>query len=74
MSATVHYRAGTTGTYDEATSANPDSGLMRLSRWNTKKRRLEDAAVLDATCITLVEVMQNGVVKQIEFGLAKRLR
>ena len=31
-------------------------------------------AVLDATCITLVEVMQNGVVKQIEIGLAKRLR
>ena len=38
MSATVHYRDGTTGTYDEATSANLDSSLMRLSRWNTKKK------------------------------------
>ena len=42
MSVTVRYRDGTTGTYDEATSANLDSGLMRLSRWNTKKRQLED--------------------------------
>ena len=72
MPVTVYYLDGDATTYDAATCANLDSGLMRLSRWNTKKRRLEDVAVLDAKCITLAEVMQNGVVKQIALGLAQR--
>ena len=45
---------------------------MRLSIWNKKKRRLEDVDVLDAKRITLAEVMQNGVVKQIVLGLGQR--
>ena len=74
MSVTVRYIDGDPVTYAEATSAHLDvSGLMRLSKWNKKKRRLEGVAVLDAKRITLAEVIQNGVVTQRELGLGQRL-
>ena len=72
MPVTVRYIDGDPVTYDAATSASLDSGFMRLSIWNKKKRRLEDVDVLDAKRITLAEVMQNGVVKQIVLGLGQR--
>ena len=69
MSATVHYIDGDPAIYAAATSAHLDlSGLMRLLKWNRKKRRLDDVDVLDAKRITLVEVMQNGVVEQRVLG------
>ena len=72
MSVTVRWIDGDPVTYAAATSANLDSGFMRLSIWNRKKRRLEDVAVLDARRITLAEVIQNGVVKQRVLGLGQR--
>lgn len=72
MSVTVRYLDGDPRTWDEADSANLDSHLMRLSRWNPRTRRAEDVAVLDAQNITLAEVMENGIVKRIEAGLARR--
>ena len=72
MSVTVHYIDGDPVTYDAATSANLDSGFMRLSIWDRKKQRLEGVAVLDAKRITLAEVMQNGAVNRIVLGLGQR--
>ena len=72
MSVTVRWIDGDPVTYAAAASANLDSGFMRLSIWNRKKRRLEDVAVLDARRITLAEVIQNGVVKQRVLGLGQR--
>ena len=72
MSVTVHYIDGDPGTYDAATSANLDSGFMRLSIWDRKKQRLEGVALLDAKRITLAEVMQNGAVNRIVLGLGQR--
>ena len=73
MSVTVHYIDGDPVTYAAATSDHLDSsGLMRLLKWNRKKRRLEDVDVLDAKRITLAEVMQNGVVEQRVLGRGQR--
>ena len=73
MSVTVHYIDGDPVTYAAATSAHLDSsGLMRLLKWNRKKRRLEDVDVLNAKRITLAEVMRNGAVEQRVLGLGQR--
>ena len=73
MSVTVRWIDGDPVTYAAATSAHLDSsGLMRLLKWNRKKRRLEDVDVLDAKRITLAEVMQNGVVEQRVLGRGQR--
>ena len=69
MPVTVRYIDGGPVTYAEATRATLDSGFMRLSIWNRKKRRFEDVAVLDAKRITLAEVLQNGFVEHIVLGL-----
>ena len=70
MPVIVRYVDGDPRTYDQADSANLDSRLMRLSKWNRRTRRAEDVAVLDAQNITQAEVMESGVVKRIVVGLA----
>ncbi len=73
MSVTVFYLDGDPRIYDDAENANLDSRLMRLSRWDPRTQRTEDVAVLDAQNITLAEVMENGIRKKIELGLAGRV-
>ena len=72
MPATVRYVDRDSRTYREAENANLDSGWMRLSKWNPRTRKYEDMHVLDALNITQAEVMENGIRKHIELGLAER--
>ena len=60
MPVTVRYIDGDPVTYDAVTSASLDSGFMRLSIWNKKKRRLEDVDVLDAKRIPWPKSCRTG--------------
>ena len=73
MPVVVHFVDLTTKRYNQATAANNQDSLLRVSKWNSKKRRLEDLEVLPADIVTLAEVFdRGGVLQRIELGTGRR--
>ena len=73
MSVVVHFVSGTTKTYAQADAANHDGSLFRVSKWNSKRQKLEDLEVLQAHVVTLAEVFsRSGVLQRIELGAGQR--
>jgi hypothetical protein len=63
------FRDGTERVVANATAANRDSGLIRISQWNPKRRVLEDLEVIDIAGVAVAEVISlAGVVTSIVNG------
>jgi hypothetical protein len=67
---TVKLADGTERTFREADSVAPAEMFIRVDRWNTKTRRLDEVAVFGADQVVVAEVSKNGIVSNGVYGLA----
>lgn len=73
MSVVVHFVDGKTKEYSRADAADLQDPLFRVSMWTSKRRKLEDIAVLKADTVTLAEVFdRHGNLEHLIAGRGKR--
>jgi hypothetical protein len=74
MAVTVHFADGREKHYADATAANMRSGLLVVAKWNTKRRRLDEVAVIEGEQVASAVVTKNGVTTEVVAGLASQRR
>lgn len=62
MAVTVRLVGGDEKTFRDADSAARLDSMIVVSRWNTKRRHLDEVAVFAANQVIVAEVSKNGVV------------
>lgn len=71
MAVTVRFVDGTERTFAAADSSNRGPVFV-VSKWNTKRRHLDEVAAFECSIVTLAEVTKGGTVTQIILGAGKR--
>lgn len=73
MSVVVHLVNGTSKEYPRAEAANLQSPHFVVSRWDPKRRKFENLAVLRANQVTLAEVFdRQGILEHLIAGEGRR--
>jgi hypothetical protein len=72
MAVKVYFADGKDQTYPDATAASLAEPLFRISKWNPKRRKLEDVTVFRADQVARAEVLNHGVVAEIILGRGHR--
>ena len=62
MPVVVRFTDGSERTFPNADSAHLDGHLIRVMRYNTKRRKSEDVEVIHADQVTLAEVVTGNIV------------
>ena len=68
MAVTVRFVDGKEQTFRDADSAIRMGTMIVVSKWNTKRRRLDEVGVFAANHVLVAEVSKNGVVTNGVFG------
>ena len=68
MSVTVRFVSGEEKVFRDADSAFRQDKMIVVSKWNTKRRHLDEVAVFMSNQVVVAEVSKNGVVTNGVFG------
>jgi hypothetical protein len=68
MAVRIRFVSGEESLFRDADSVARFETMIVVSKWNTKRRHLDEVAVFPANKVIVVEVSENGVVTNGVFG------
>ena len=63
---------GTERDYPDATSVAPGGPVFSISRWNPKRRKLEEVTAIQSKYVIRAEVSRDGILKEVIFSEGRR--